>query len=465
MQKTVLIVDDETLKLMTLKESLTSAGYDVLTATDGNQALDMLRSEKVQALITDVRMPGVDGLTLLEKSKEMDPSRPVLVMTGYGAIEDAVRAMRSGAADYLTKPISNEEILIRLERAFAVSHLNQENKMLRNELKRLKVDQEPIIISDKMKAVFEKLKRAAETDVTVLLIGETGVGKEIAAKYLHSQSPRNQGPFIVVSCAALAPSLVESELFGYEKGAFTGAGARREGKIFHANHGTLFLDDVDDIPLEVQTKLLRVLEDSTYERVGGTEKIYVDVRIVAATKRNLSEMVNDGKFRDDLMYRLSVVQIEIPPLRERKEEIPILAEHFLKSALARAGRPEKRFSPEALSVLTGFPWRGNVRELLHLIEGLVAIHSGSEIRLEDLPAYITSGSHHQLFSLNISGLGSINLEQALQNFERALLTWAFEKAEGNQGKAAQLLRIPRSTFQYRWSKLRNDKETKMTNTE
>jgi DNA-binding NtrC family response regulator len=451
--KTVLIADDEMLKLMTLKESLKKAGYNVVTAQDGNAALDFLKTAKVHALITDVRMPGIDGLSLLEKSKELDPSRPVLVMTGYGAIEDAVQAMRLGATDYLAKPISSDEILVRLERAFAVSQINNENQNLRSELQRLKTSLEPLIVSEKMKSVFEKLARAAQTDATVLLIGETGVGKEICARYLHNQSRRSQGPFVVVSCAALAPSLVESELFGHEKGAFTGASTRREGRIFASNHGTLFLDDIDDIPLEVQTKLLRVLEDSTYERVGGTEKIQVDVRFVAATKRDLRELCAAKKFRDDLMYRLSVVQIEIPLLRERSEEIPLLAEHFLRAALVKVGRPFKRFTKEAMDKMAAYSWPGNVRELEHVIEGLVAIHQGEEIRAEDLPAQITACCKFPLFSLNIQDQDSVNLDEAILDFERAMLSWALERAQGNQARAAAMLKIPRSTFQYRLARV------------
>jgi DNA-binding NtrC family response regulator len=366
--------------------------------------------------------------------------------------------MRAGATDYLTKPVSSEEILIRLERALAVSQLNGENKQLKSELSRLKGDARPVIISESMKAVFEKLRRAAETDATVLLIGETGTGKEICARYLHAQSSRSSGPFVVVSCAALAPSLIESELFGHEKGAFTGAGSRREGKIIQANRGTLFLDDIDDISLDMQTKLLRVLEDSSFERVGGTEKIKVEVRFAAATKQDLSGLVAAGKFRDDLMYRLSVVQVHIPPLRERREEIVGLAEHFLSASLVRVGRPHKHFTPQALELIGAFAWPGNVRELEHVIEGLVAIHAGEEIRPEDLPEYIRSASRTSLFSINITGRDSLKLDSALAEFERALLEWALEKAEGNQGKAAALLNLPRSTFQYRWSKLKPDPE-------
>jgi len=450
-QKTVLIADDEILKLMTLKEYLKKAGLNVMIAQDGEAALALLKSEKIHALITDVRMPGINGLSLLEKSKELDPSRPVLVMTGFGAIEDAVHAMRLGATDYLTKPVSSEEILVRLERAFAVSLINNENRQLKTELQRLKTGYEPIVNSEKMKTVFEKLKRASQTDATVLLIGETGVGKEICARYLHEQSKRSAGPFVVVSCAAFAPSLVESELFGHEKGAFTGASARREGRIFAANHGTLFLDDIDDIPLEVQTKLLRVLEDSTYERVGGSEKIQADVRFVAATKQDLARLAAEKKFRDDLMYRLGVVQIEIPPLRERKEEIPALAQHFLKTSLLKVGRPQKKFTKEAVDRMVTLSWPGNVRELEHLIEGLVAIHQGEVIDASDLPDNTGATSKYQLFTLNIGSRDFIKLDEALSDLERALLNWAMERSRGNQAKAAQMLRIPRSTFQYRWA--------------
>ncbi len=454
MQKTVLIADDEILKLMTLKERLKKAGMKVITATDGIIALDILRSEKVDALITDVRMPGMDGLNLLEKSRELDSTRPVLVMTGYGAIEDAVRAIRAGAEDYITKPISDEEIHFRLERAFAVTEISNENRRLKNEIQRLKGPFEYVIVSDKMKSIFEKLKRAAETDVTVLLSGETGTGKEVCARYLHSQSRRSEEPFIVVSCAAMAPGVVESELFGHEKGSFTSATSRREGHIHAANRGTLFLDDVDDIPLEVQTKLLRLLEDFTYERVGSTEKIKADVRFVATTKKNLNELVAQGRFREDLMYRLSVVQVHIPPLREHPEEIPVLAEHFLKRSLARMGRPNKRFTEDAIKALSSFSWPGNVRELEHVIESLVAIHVGNEIHPEDLPEYILAPKSHPLFSVNTDSTDSVKLDEVVDEFELTLLSWALEKAEGNQGRAAQLLDIPRSTFQYKWTKLK-----------
>lgn len=454
MKRTVLIADDEILKLMTLKDHLGKAGLNVVTATDGDQALELLRTEKVHALVTDVRMPGIGGLSLLEKSRELDPSRPVLVMTGYGDVEDAVRAMRAGAEDYITKPVSAEEILVRLERAFAVTQMSSECHRLRDEIERLGGPSEPVVVSEKMRLVFEKLNRAAETYATVLLVGETGTGKEVCARYLHRHSKRGSGPFGVVSCAALAPGVVESELFGHEKGAFTGAASRREGRLSAAGGGTLFLDDVDDIPLEVQTKLLRVLEDSTYQRVGGSEIMRADVRFVAATKKNLGELVREGKFRDDLMYRLKVVQVDLPPLRERAEEIPVLAEYFLKRSLARMGRPQMRFTGEALEAMKTFLWPGNIRELEHLVDSLVAIHVGDTIGLADLPKRVAPDDYSPLFTVNTNGREEIALDRVLGDFEKRLLTWALERADGNQGKAAQMLGIPRSTFQYRWSKVK-----------
>lgn len=454
MRYTVLTADDEMLKLMTLKNHLTKAGLNVLTATDGLAAFELLRTVEVHALITDVRMPGMSGLSLLEKSKELDPARPVLVMTGYGAVADAVRAMRAGAVDYLTKPVSAEEILLRLERAFDISRLSQEYSRLRDEVNRLSGVVEPVAASPKMRAVLELLRRAAETEATILLVGETGTGKEVCARYLHGHSRRAKGPFVPVSAASLAPGVVESELFGHEKGAFTGAVGRREGRLAMAAGGTLFLDDIDDVSPEIQAKLLRVLEDATYERVGGAEPIHADIRFAAATKRDLKQLVAAGRFREDLMYRLMVVQIELPPLRERTEDVSVLAEHFLKRSLVRMGRPPKVFTPEAIEVLKKYAWPGNVRELEHVIDSLVALHGGEQITPADMPPSLSVSDQRPLFRLNTEGKQEINLEQALADFEASILNWAMTQAQGNQVKAAQLLRVPRSTLQYRLSKLK-----------
>jgi DNA-binding NtrC family response regulator len=447
----VLIADDEPLKVLTLEEYLVQAGYRVLTAVSGHEALALLKQQPIDALVTDVRMPGLDGLALLEESIKLDPARPVLVMTGYGDVQTAVKAMKAGAIDYMVKPVSGEEIALRLDRALVESALVGENLRLRHEVQRLGGQSKSAIVGRGMREVCDALDRAAGTDATVLLHGETGTGKEVCARYLHSRSARARGPFVVVSCATLSPSLIESELFGHEKGAFTGAAARRDGYFAVAGEGTLFLDDVDDLPLEMQGKLLHVLQSRTYNRVGGTRLEKADVRIVAATKLDLREQVAQKRFRDDLMYRLNVVTITIPPLRERKADIPELAEFFLKCAMSRFGRGPKHFTPDALEALAVCRWPGNVRELEHVVDSIVIMHSGTEITASDLLPMARSERQYPLFSLNTDDQEAISFEKTMLEFERALLSWAFEKGEHNQGRAARLLGIPRSTFQYRWS--------------
>ena len=449
--RTVLIADDEPLKVLTLEEHLVQAGYKVLSAVTGDAALELLKQQRIDALVTDVRMPGLDGLALLEESVKLDPARPVLVMTGYGDVQTAVQAMKAGAIDYMVKPVSGEEIALRLDRALAESALVGENLRLRHEVQRLGGQSEPVIVGRGMREVCASLDKAAGTDASVLLHGETGTGKEVCARYLHSRSARPRGPFMVVACATLSPSLVESELFGHEKGAFTGAAARRDGYFAAADGGTLFLDDVDDLPLEIQGKLLHVLQSRSYSRVGGTRVEKADVRIVSATKHDLREQVAQKRFRDDLMYRLNVVTIVIPPLRQRKADIPELAEFFLKCAMARFGRSPKHFTPNALQALAAYSWPGNVRELEHVVESVVIMHPGVEIEPGDLAPVIRLERDHPLFSLSINGHETIPFEKSLLDFERALLKWAFEKAERNQVRAAKLLGIPRSTFQYRWT--------------
>ena len=454
----ILIVDDEPLKVLTLEEHLKEAGYSVFTAVNGLDALDLLKTKSIDAVVTDVRMPGLDGLSLLEESMKLDASRPVLVMTGYEEVHDAVRAMKAGAIDYVVKPISGDEIALRIQRALAESKLAGENLILRHEVQRLKGKAEPVIVGLAMALVQDTLDKAAPTDATVLIVGETGTGKEVCARYLHTNSLRAKGPFIVVPCAALPQSLIESELFGHEKGAFTGASQRRDGYFTAASGGTILLDDVDDLPIEIQGRLLHVLQSHNFQRVGGTKTEQVDVRVVASTKKDLASLAEQNQFRDDLMYRLSVVTVKLPPLRSRKDNIPVLAEFFLKCSLSRLGRKHKSFTQEAIKALMDYNWPGNVRELEHAIESTVILHTGEKIDCQDLPPLINSaqsGHAHQdaLFSLHIDGKSSILLDDVLLEFERALLKWAFEKSDRRQGHAAKLLGIPRSTFQYRWSKV------------
>jgi DNA-binding NtrC family response regulator len=389
-------------------------------------------------------------LELLEASKQQDPDRPVLVMTGYDEVSDAVRAMKAGALDYLIKPVSGEAIALRIQRALAESELAGENLMLRREVDKLKGQAAPVIIGRGMDQTRSALEKAAATDSTVLLVGETGTGKEICARYLHQHSARAKAAFVPVPCAALPQSLVESELFGHEKGAFTGASGRRDGYFTAADNGTLFLDDIDDLPLDVQSRLLRVLQFNVLNRVGSVKPEKIDVRMIASTKKDLNTMVRKKLFRDDLMYRLSVISIHIPPLRARKDDIPILADFFLKATTTRLGRKPKTFAGKAMEVLQTYDWPGNVRQLEHIIESVVVMHEGAEIEPEDLPGLAALHGHDSVFSLHVEGRETIPLDRTLEAFEHALLGWALKRSSGNQAQAAKLLDIPRSTFQYRW---------------
>jgi DNA-binding NtrC family response regulator len=347
--------------------------------------------------------------------------------------------------------VSGEEIALRLDRALEETALVGENLRLRHEVQRLGGQTDPVIVGQGMKDVCAALEMAATTDATVLLTGETGTGKEVCARHLHRRSMRASGPFVVVPCATLSATLVESELFGHEKGAFTGAVGRRDGCFAAAAGGTILLDDVDDLPLEMQGKLLHVLQSREYQRVGGSRVEKADVRVVAATKYDLREQVAKRRFRDDLMYRLTVVQVRIPPLRERHGDIRELASFFLQCSMARYGRSGKQLTEDGLRVLDAYPWPGNVRELEHVIDSIVIMHPGSEVGAAAFARLLHVQTGNSLFNLNTQGREAIGLEQALAEFERALLTWAFEKADRNQARAAKLLGIPRSTFQYRWS--------------
>jgi DNA-binding NtrC family response regulator len=449
-QRTLLIADDEPLKVLTLEEHLSNAGYLVKTAVNGDDALAILKTQAIDAVITDVRMPGMDGIRLLEESLKLDPSRPVLVMSGYQEVQDAVRAMKAGAMDYLSKPVSGDEILLRLSRAFADSELAGENLRLRHEVQRLKGETEPVLIGQGLEPLRQGLDKAASTDATVLIVGETGTGKEVCSRYLHHHSARAKGPFVVVPCAALPQSLIESELFGHEKGAFTGALFRRSGYFSNAAGGTLLLDDVDDLPIEIQGRLLHVLQSRSFQRVGGNRQEGTDVRIVAATKKNLSALVKERLFRDDLMYRLSVITLQIPPLRARIVDVPVLADFFLRCALNRLGRKAKTISKPAIDAMLSYAWPGNVRELEHVIESTVIMHTGDEIGVGDLP-FTARNASNPLFTLHLEGKTEVALHDALRSFECALLKWAFEKSESNQAHAAKLLGLPRSTFQYQWA--------------
>lgn len=372
-KKVILIVDDEPNIRRVLEAMLTKDGYQVLTADAGRKAVDVASANTLDLLITDLIMPDMTGIEVLREVKQMQPHCAALVITAYGTIKSAVEAMRLGAYNYIAKPFEMDEVRVQVQHALENRALKEENVLLREQLRSTYRLDNIVGVSGKMQEVFKLVHRAADTRSTVLVRGESGTGKELIARALHFNSQRANRPFVAVSCAALTESLLESELFGHEKGAFTGAVTQKPGRFELANHGTLFLDEIAEITPAIQVKLLRVLQEREFERVGGTRPIRVDVRVVAATNKNLEEAVQKGQFRDDLYYRLQVIQIVVPPLRDRPEDIPALAEHFLAKYSRENGRRLRRISQEALDILLQYRYPGNVRELENIIERAVVL--------------------------------------------------------------------------------------------
>ena len=384
---TLLIVDDERNTREGLGRFL-KRRYNVLLAEDGPTALGLLQNQGVDVVLSDIRMPGMDGLELLAKIREKHPAVAVIMLTAYGEIETAVEAMRDGAADYLSKPVNFDDLAIRIERALHSRDVEAENRRLHKQLD-AKFGMESIVgSSPAMEAVFDTVRAAAPSQATVLIQGPSGTGKELVAHAIHQLSPRKDKPFVAVHCAALSPELLESELFGHEKGAFTGAIAQRKGRFEMADGGTLFLDEIGEIDAAVQVKLLRVLEERTFERVGGDETLHVDIRVVAATNRDLRKRVAEGHFREDLFYRLDVVDIQMPSLAERAGDIPVLFAHFLREFNEKNGKAFDSVSPEAMEALQRYAWPGNVRELRNTVERMVVLGRGTHLELADVPRNI-----------------------------------------------------------------------------
>ena len=380
----ILIVDDEKNYLLVLSALLGGEGYEVMTAPSGARALALVEEDEPDLVITDMRMPRMSGVQLIQELKERLPDLPVIVMTAFGTVENAVEAMKAGAIDYITKPFENQELLMTVERALKMRRLMTQNRLLREELGKGRGFEEIVGDSKAMREVFELVDKVAATRATVLLTGESGTGKELIARAIHNRSPRANEPFVAVNCMALTETLLESELFGHEKGSFTGATGRRKGRFELAHKGTLFLDEVGEIAPSLQVKLLRVLQERTFERVGGNQPISVDVRIVAATNRDLGVAVAEGVFREDLFYRLNVVRIDLPPLRERLEDLPALVAHFVAKYASEMGRQAPKVTPEAMRRMYAHTWPGNVRELENALERAVIL-AGEEIRPSDLP--------------------------------------------------------------------------------
>lgn len=443
----ILIIDDEKNMRWVLERGLKPLEYSIQTAANGLEGIELAKNVEPDLVVLDLKMPGLDGLATLIRLKEMYPQLPVIMITAHGTMETAIEAMKCGAADYIIKPFDIEEMKLIIRKNLAVQDLVKEVDFLRNELNH-KYNQQSIIgQSPPMQNVFAMIDRVADSNATVLIYGESGTGKELVARAIHLNSPRKDKPYIQLNCAAIPENLLESELFGHEKGAFTGAVARRPGRFELSHQGTLFLDEIGEISPAMQAKLLRVLQEKSFERVGGFETLKVDVRIVAATNRNLQAAIEAGTFREDLYYRLNVIPIDIPPLRERKEDISLLVKHFLKKLDSK--QRIREVTPEAMQALLNYPWPGNVRELENVIERAVIIAPGHSITIDQVPVNFSARQQErpQEIIADIPDEG-ISLEEV----EKLLLKKALAKAGGNQTKAAQLLKISRHTLLYRMEK-------------
>jgi DNA-binding NtrC family response regulator len=436
----ILVVDDEPMVCLALTNWLKEENYLAKGAEDGPQAIAALREENWDIMLLDLRMPGMDGMEVLKQVKEIAPQTVVIIMTAYASIPGAVQAMKEGAYDYIVKPLDVDQLTLMLKRIVEHQQLITENILLRKRLTEQYEFEDIIGKSEAMQSVFETIQAVADTSATVLITGETGTGKELVARAIHSNSSRRYGPFVATSCGALPETLLESELFGYEKGAFTGADRTKKGRFELAHGGTLFLDEVGDISMKTQIKLLRVLQERTFRRLGGTDAIEVDVRVIAATNRDLMAAIKEGSFRSDLYYRFNVVSIHLPPLRERKEDIPLLAAHFIHKYNLEFNKNFDRLERKALDLMKDYHWPGNVRELENVIERAVVIDQGPEVKVKHLP----------FCNVELPPVGDPRtlLEVEKQHIEKML-----ERHEWNIAKTARILNIDRTTLHKKIKKL------------
>ena len=442
---TVLVVDDDPAHRTMLRTLLTGWGYAIDEADDGSAAIERVHEQAFDLIMMDIRMVKVSGLEALAEIKALNPAIPIIIMTAYSSVESAVEALKSGAYDYLTKPLDFDELRLVMERAMEHSHLREENRLLRETLESHFDTQHIIGRSAPMMRLMETVAQVAPSEATVLITGESGTGKEMVAGAIHFNSPRKDGPFVKINCAAITETLLESELFGHEKGAFTGAHRQKEGRFRQAHGGSLFLDEISEMSLAMQVKLLRVLQEREITRVGGEEVIKVDVRIIAATNKDLAREIEAGRFREDLYYRLNVVALEMPPLRERREDIPLLAQHFLE-ALSRDNRKNiKGFTPQAMDRLMKYDWPGNVRELMNAVERGVVL-SRSEYLDEEALSLISSDESS---SQDISSGEGLNADMPLDEVEKTTILKTLESAGGNKSEAARRLGITRRTLHKR----------------
>jgi len=443
----ILVVEDDRAQRESLQEILQQEGYEVETAPDGETGLQRLQEQGFDLVLTDMALPGLSGLDILKFLMQRQPHCLCIIITGYATVKNSVDAMRQGAYDYLPKPVDPQELRLVVHRALEHQRLQRENLNLKKQLYKRYGFANIIGTSEQINQLFELIRKVADTDSTVLLLGESGTGKELIARAIHYNSHRRQGPLVPVNCAAIPEELLESELFGHERGAFTHAIRTRIGRFEQASGGTIFLDEVADMSPGLQVKLLRVLQDRSFERIGGVKSIKVDIRVIAATNQDLEGLVGQGKFREDLYYRLNVIPIRIPPLRERVGDIPLLVAHFGQQFSQKKNKPSKRLSPAALESLSRYQWPGNVRELENLMERLIILTEGEVVEVEDLPQRF-----RQTDSLGIGGESidfspdGLNLPQALHELERRLIVKALEQSNWVKSRAAQLLHLNRTTL-------------------
>jgi len=430
----ILVVDDEAIVRESLSDWLKDVGYQVFTAENGHKALELIEKEKPSIMIADLVMPGMDGIELMKRAKAQQPKIDVIIITAYASIPTAITAMKEGAYDYIEKPFCPERAEFLVEKLTEHQELVEENISLRQRLEDRYRFENIIAKSSKMQRVIEVIKVVAKSNATILITGESGTGKELVARAIHSQSHRRNKPFVAVSCSALPESLLESELFGHEKGSFTGAYAQKKGKFEFANGGTLFLDEVGEMSANIQVHLLRVLEEKEFTRVGGNEPIRVDVRVISATNKDLRKAIEKQEFREDLYYRLNVVNIELPPLRERKDDVPLLAEHFLHKFAMENQKEITGFSPEAMELVLDYDWPGNVRELENAIERAVILAKDSIITIADLPQE------------NLSPAYSTTPRKNLKEVERGHIWSVLRETGENYSEAARILGISRMTL-------------------
>ncbi|MFY9740954.1 MAG: sigma-54 dependent transcriptional regulator [Candidatus Sulfotelmatobacter sp.] len=444
---TILIVEDEAKMRRLLELNLGDDGFTTLSAGDAETGMKLLRENTVDLVLTDLKLPGMNGLEFLQAVKRQNPALPVVVMTAFGSVETAVEAMKAGASDYVLKPFSLAEMRLVVRKELDVRKLREENRSLREALGKRYSHPNIVARSAKMQEVLGTVDRVAPTNSTVLLGGESGVGKDLIARAIHEKSRRAAGPFVKINSTAIPENLLESELFGYERGAFTGANASKPGKFELADKGTLFLDEIGDVPPVTQVKLLRVLQEREFERLGGTKTLKVDVRLIAATNRDLREALEQGTFREDLYYRLNVVPIDIAPLRQRKEDIPELVNLFIARFAGDSGKPVESISPEAMQILLNYYWPGNVRELQNIIERGCALAKGtvlevSDIHLDVRPSKAANGAS-----------GFLPEGMTLERWEDEMIQEALRRANGNKSQAARLLGLSRNALRYRLSKI------------